>query len=84
MDEHFDEGVAGAGLAVLFTAGGAGILNLLSSAEFHTNFVLGVSALVLAGLGGVVGIGLVRHANRRPANGHHADYADTLSNGGGD
>jgi hypothetical protein len=77
MDEHFDEGVAGAGLAVLFSAAGAGVLSLLPIPTVHTSGAMALPTFVLAALGGAVGIGLVRMARRRPAVGHRADYSDT-------
>jgi hypothetical protein len=50
---------------------------LLPTAATHSLAFLAVFTVVLAGLGGAVGVGLVRLAARRPANGQHADYADT-------
>jgi hypothetical protein len=83
MDQHFDEGVAGAGLAVFFAAAGAGVLNLLPMEAAHTGSVLAVSTFLLACIGGAVGVRLVRMAKRRPADGHRADYSDTPPAGRG-
>jgi hypothetical protein len=82
MDRRFDEGVAGAALAALFSFAGAGVLRLLPTAAALSLDFMAVSTVALAGLGGAIGVGLVRLAVRRPANGQDADYADTLSSGG--
>ena len=82
MDQHFDEGVAGAVLAVLFSFTGAGVLRLLPTAAAQSLTLMAVSTVILAGLGCAVGVGLVRLSVRRPTNGPHADDADTLSSGG--
>jgi putative Mn2+ efflux pump MntP len=79
MDRHFDEGVAGAALAVVFTAAGAGLLLLTGpTAIFLTPAATGVSTLLLACLGAGVGVERVRLSRRQPAGGLHADYSDTL------
>ncbi len=76
MNQYFDEGVAGAGLAVGFSTLGGCVLRL-TGLDGHL-LLNGAMTLALASLGAVAGAWMARRAARLPPAEHAADYADTV------